>query len=175
METTTIRIIHDDKAITSFVREQYEYSEYDVPWHEVPVVSEHWKATDAKIRISEEKSQRGAPKGMLDRQQHHPRYYGLPHLDRGDTPAVKLLDGPTQWSWEDGKSGFSMPRDGDRLPGGESLIRIKYNFPDGGQPIWHRNVAAALDLLAEQSCQDVPLPVLRRVINEKNRSDTPRR
>lgn len=172
MSTTTVRIIYDDKIVTTFVRETFEYSEYDVAWHEVPALSDEWLDTDARMRLSPELSKRGVPKGMLDRQAHRPRYCGLPYLVKPDSAPVKFLDGPSQWSWEgDGKAGFSMPRDGDKLPGSDGILRIKYEFPDGGQPIWHHNLAPALELLAEQGVQDVPLTLLRRVVNERNRGE----
>lgn len=83
-------------------------------------------------------------------------------------PPVKLLDGPSQWSWEDGVATFFMPRDGDTLPGGDGVIEIKYEFPDGGAAIWHHNVAPALDILAAQGCEDATLNVLRQVVNRRN-------
>lgn len=171
MATTTIRIVHEDKAITSFVREVFEYAEYDVSWHEVPIVSDTWMETDARTRIESEASARGVPRGMLDKQAHHPRWYGLPYLVRTDQPPVKLLDGPLQGAWSDGKARFSMPRDGDSTPGSEAVYKIKYEFPDGGQPIWHDTLVPALDLLAKQRIQEVPLALLRRVINERNRRE----
>lgn len=169
MTTVTVRITHGDKVITTFERETFDYPEYDVPWHEVPVLSDKWHDTNNRIRISPERSTRGAPKGMLDKQASAPHYLGLPYSQRSDGSAVKWLDAPSQWSWGDGKAGFSMPRDGDRLPGSDTVFRIKYEFPDGGQPIWHHNVAPALDLLAEQGIDEVPVPLLRRVVNEWNR------
>lgn len=176
MSTTTVRIIHDDKIVTTFVRETFEYSEYDVAWHEVPVLSDEWLETDARMRLSTEISKRGVPKGMLDRQAHHPRYCGLAHLmmPNEDRPLIKY-EAPSQWSYEDGQVRFSMPRDGDRPPGSDGVLRIKYEFPDGGQPIWHHNLAPALDLLAEQGLLDLPVALLRRVVNERNRDTPPKR
>lgn len=178
MATTTIRIIHEDKAITSFVCERYEHSEYDIPWHEVAVVSDRWREADARLRISEGRSTRhGVPPGMLDKQQHAPRYYGVAYLDRGAEPPVKLLDRPSQWSFpsdpQGGKPLFSMLRDGQRLPGGEAVVRIKYEFPDGGSPIWHRTVTLALDAItsapAEEWSDGVTLRTLRLVVEHATR------
>lgn len=166
---TVIRITHEDKVITTFEREKFDYPEYDKPWHEVPVLSDKWHDVNDKIRISQDLSTRGAPKNMLDKQGSAPHYLGLAYLHRSDGSTVKLLDGPTQWTWDDGKAGFSMPRDGDKLLASDTVFRIKYEFPDGGQPIWHRNVAPALDLLADQGVDEVPVSLLRRVVNQRNR------
>ena len=159
------------KVVTSFECTRLEHSEYDVPWHEVPVVSEKWLKYSAEKRISNELSSRGAPREMLDKQAHHPPYYGLPYIVREDGPPTKWLDGPSQWSWEDGVASFSMPRDGDVPPGGGFVFRIRYEFPDGGQPIWHQNVVPALDLIASQGLEEVPIAFLRKVINKCNAAE----
>jgi hypothetical protein len=176
--TTTIRIMHEDKVITSFVCERYEHSEYDIPWHEVAVVSDRWRETDAKLRITEGRSTRhGVPPGMLEKQQHAPHYYGVAYLERGADSPVKLSDGPSQWSFpsdpQGGKPLFSTLRDGEKLPGGEAVVRIKYQFPDGGSPIWHRTVVVALDAIisapAEEWSAGVTLHMLRRVTEHATR------
>jgi hypothetical protein len=166
--TAIIRIIHGDKVITSFVRYSVDYGQA-FAWREKPVVSDRWTTTDARNPISPEISNRGVSRGMLDKQQNSPRYYGSPYLIRPGASPVKLYDGPTQWSFvEDGKAMFRMPRDGQRLPGGEAVIRIKYEFPDGGSPIWHRTVTAALDAItsapAEEWSDGVTLHKLRLVV-----------
>jgi hypothetical protein len=169
--TTIIRIIHGDKVITSFVRYSVDYGQA-FAWREKPVVSDHWTTTDARNPISPEISNRGVSRGMLDKQANSPRYYGLPYLMRPGASPVKLYDGPTQWSFvEDGKAMFSTPRDGDTLPGHDGVIEIKYQFPDGGQPIWHHTLAPALDIMvaAQPDRSDRTLADIRDTIRALNR------
>ncbi|OBK82132.1 hypothetical protein A5649_09760 [Mycolicibacter heraklionensis] len=125
------------------------------------MLSGAWKAGNDRLRVSEERSSRG-PRGLLDKQAHAPRYYGVPYVAGPDGQLRKLQDGPGQLSWEDGRVTFSMPRHGEQRHDG-SLVRILYeDFPDNGPPIWHDTLVPVLDGIADYGGPSVPVETLRK-------------
>lgn len=163
----SVLITHDGKVVTGFVRDS------DDRWRETPQLSPEWRSYAASRPQFGADSARGMPDGVLDAAAHAPRYYGTPFIERCGQPPIALhLTAPLMGWWDEAPDAsrgelFAMPADGDHAYGDGTVFRIRYQFPDGGAPIWHRHVASALDLLAPQA-DSVTVRMLRRVISQNN-------
>jgi hypothetical protein len=145
MATTTIRVMHNGWAITRFVRERFEFAEYDVDWREQPVLSNESREFNAN---------RQAGDSLREIAAHRPKYYGIPWIEypdgRKSHPAGAAIGTqyPTVWTWEgaDGPAVYSIPRHGQETATRDGIYKIKYDFPPrNSQPINHDKLARILD------------------------------